>query len=290
MNLHTDPFLGSDFACDDIEKSAVVIIPFPYEGGVSYGTGAAGAPYKILEASAYLEEYDEVLRSEPWKNGIATLGIPEIARDPEEVMRQIESLVTPVLQRNALPIILGGDHSITTGALRAMNAVYGEFSVLQLDAHADLRDEYENSRHSHACAMARARELTPHVAQLGVRSMSSAEAKLIRDNNYTVCTMHDYRSDKSSLDELIAFLPNPFYLTIDVDVLDWSVVSSTGTPEPGGFTWDEIIGILSEILNCRRVVGIDVVELAAMEGDNRSAFAVAKLIYKMIGYQFQNSV
>jgi agmatinase len=160
--------------------------------------------------------------------------------------------------------------------------------VLQLDAHADLRDEYENSRHSHACAMARARELTPYVAQLGVRSMSSVEAKLIRDNNFLVYTMHEYRSGKSSLGELLAFLPNPLYLTLDVDVLDWSVVSSTGTPEPGGFTWDEIIGIVSEILDRSHVVGIDVVELAATEGDNRSAFAVAKLIYKMIGYQFRS--
>ena len=182
-------------------------------------------------------------------------------------------------------MLLGGDHSISPGFLRALCEEYGTLSVIQIDAHADLRDSYQGSKFSHACVMARIRELTPHTLQIGIRSMSFEEAQRVEREDLPVCTMSDFRRGKFDMDAALENLPDPVFITVDVDVFDWSVIMSTGTPEPGGFTWDEAMDLLKNIFAHKRVVGFDVVELSYSETDKNSAFAVAKLIYKMLGFK-----
>lgn len=286
MKLHSIQFLGNDVAVPEPDKAAVMILPFPYEGGVSYGKGAGKAPRAVLTASAYLELYDEVLKTEPYRVGIATLAEPKIPRDPEKMIRTVYQHTRDLLQQNKFVILLGGDHSISSGYARALKDKYGQLSVIQIDAHSDLRDEYQGSKLSHACVMARIREITPHTLQIGIRSMSADEAHRVEKENLNLITMHDYRSGRFDLNALLDALPDPVFITFDVDVFDWSVVRSTGTPEPGGLLWDEAMCLLQRIFARKTIVGADVVELAHNDFDRNSPFAVAKLIYKIIGFKF----
>jgi agmatinase len=187
-------------------------------------------------------------------------------------------------------VLIGGDHSISVAFAQAIKTVHGPFSVIQLDAHADLRDSYDNSRFSHACVMARIREITTDTLQLGIRSMSLEEAQRIEEENIAVCTMSSYRKGDFDIDAALAGLPEPVFLTIDVDAFDWSVIRSTGTPEPGGFTWDEALDLLKKIFDRKNVVAFDVVELSTAHQDLNSPFAVAKLIYKLLGFKLAGMV
>jgi len=286
MKLHPIQFLGNDVALPDPDKAAVAVLPFPYEGGVSYGKGTGKAPRAVLEASPYLEFYDEVLKTEPYRVGIITLAEPEIPSQPERMIRTVYQHTRELLEQNKFVILLGGDHSISSGYARALKEKYGQLSVIQIDAHSDLRDEYEGSKLSHACVMARIRELTPHTLQIGIRSMSAEEARLVENQGLNLVTMHDYRAGRFDLNALLYALPDPVFITFDVDAFDWSVVWSTGTPEPGGLLWDEAMSLLQEIFARKNVVGADVVELSHADFDRNSPFAVAKLIYKMIGFKF----
>lgn len=286
MKWHAIQFLGNNVAKPEHEKAAVAILPFPYEGGVSYGKGTAKAPQAVLEASPYLELYDEVLKAEPYLVGIVTVAEPDIPQEPEGMIRTVYRHTSQFLQQDKFVILLGGDHSISSGYARALKEKYGQLSVIQIDAHSDLRDEYEGSKLSHACVMARIRELTPHTLQIGIRSMSIEEARLVEREGLNLITMHDYRASRFDLNAYLYALPDPVYITFDVDAFDWSVVWSTGTPEPGGFLWDETMVLLQEIFACKNVVGADVVELSHTDFDNNSPFAIAKLIYKIIGFKF----
>jgi agmatinase len=186
--------------------------------------------------------------------------------------------------------MLGGDHSLSIGCIQALHTRTDQLSVIQLDAHSDLRDTYEGSRYSHACVMSRIRELTGDTLQIGIRSMSLEEAHKIEKENLAVCTMSAYRNEAFDIDGAIEALPDPVYVTIDVDVFDWSVIRSTGTPEPGGFLWDESLSLLQRIFTRKNVIGIDVVELSHDPHDRNSPFAVAKLIYKMLGFKLAAEV
>jgi agmatinase len=284
---HPVPYLGGPESCE-LAPARVVILPFGYEGGVSYGKGAAAGPQAVLEASQYLELYDEVLDAEPNQIGIFTAEAPAIAKDPEQMAAQLQTVVQSLLEQGKFVVVIGGDHSITNGYLRALNNQYSQFGVIQLDAHADLRDSYDGSSLSHACIMARALELTPHCLQIGIRSMSRSEARRIKEENLALFTMQDWRNGRLDLGTALGRLPDKVFLTLDVDVFDWSVISDTGTPEPGGCYWDEAMDLLAAIFSSKDVVGMDVVELSHDPGsqDTKSAFAVAKLIYKMIGWRF----
>ena len=263
-------FLGADVPFCSEERAAAVILPVPFEGGVSYGRGAAGAPDAVIEASGFLELYDEVLEREPFRMGIATAAPPEPCDSPERMVESVYRAVKHLLDRGKFVVTVGGDHSITGGCFRAFHEVYGAPGVVQVDAHADLRDEYEGTRFSHACVMARIREYTPHTLQLGIRSMSAGEAELIAKRNLAVCTMHQYRRGRFDVARALGDLPEHVYLTVDVDAFDWSVIASTGTPEPGGFLWDEAMDLLELIFLTVRVVGVDVVELSRSETDRNS--------------------
>lgn len=289
LTLHAKQFLGLEPEFTAIENAKIVILPFPYEGGISYGAGTAKAPDAILEASYHLELYDEVLEAEPFRMGIATVAPPSIPRDPEEMIRTGYESTRLLLEHGKFVVLIGGDHSISSGYINAIHERYGQVSVLQLDAHADLRETYDDSPWSHACVMSRIREMTSDTLQIGIRSLSLEEAERIKKENIALYTMHEYRNGTCDLQLALQQLPDPVFLTLDVDVFDWSVVRSTGTPEPGGLLWDEALTLLQQIFTKKQVIGFDVVELSYQEHDHNSPFAVAKLIYKMLGFHYQKN-
>lgn len=283
-------FLGLTPEYTSLENAAVVILPFPYEGGVTYGKGAARAPDAVLEASEQLELYDEVLGVEIHKMGIATALAPDIPKDPEQVALTMYRTARPLLEAGKFVVVIGGDHSISPGYFRALSETVGARSVIQLDAHADLRDSYEGSPLSHACVMARIREWTTDTLHLGIRSISAEEADIVKKEKISLAFMWELKQGKFDLDTALSLLPDPVFLTVDVDVFDWSVICSTGTPEPGGFLWEEGIQLLAKIFSVKNVVGFDIVELAYKEEDRNSPFAVAKLIHKMLGFKLQSTL
>lgn len=277
-------FLGQENECAAWDAATYAILPVPYEGAVSFGKGTAEAPDEVLKASQYLEFYDEVLKIEPHTRGISTLAPTPVTRNHAEMHEIIYEHTREILLANKFPIVLGGDHSISSASFRAVKEKYGRLSCVQIDAHADLRDAYEGSQFSHASVLARIRDMTKDALQLGIRSMSKEEAERIDAEQLSVCTMHDMRQNSCNWIDLLESLPNPVYITFDVDAFNWDVIASTGTPEPGGFSWDEAVDILQRIFSSKRVVGFDAVELSAFPYDRNSPFAVAKLIYKMIGF------
>jgi agmatinase len=284
VNLHSKQFLDCDDPVVSFDSAAVAVLPVPYEGGVSYGKGTASAPDAVIDASRHLELYDEALKVEPHRMGIVTLEPPEIPNDPALLENAVYITVFDLIAADKFTVMLGGDHSITYGCVKALVEKHGPISVIQLDAHSDLRDTYEGSAFSHGCIMSRIRGLTGNTLQIGIRSMCREEAEKITRENIAVCTMEDYRAGRFDVDGAIQALPDPVFLTIDVDAFDWSVIRSTGTPEPGGLLWDEALQLLRRIFSLKKIVGFDVVELSYDESDRNSPFAVAKLIYKMLGF------
>ena len=290
MKLHPTPFLAPPQQFRDPRTARVVIVPFPYEGGVSYGQGAADAPQAILEASQQVEFYDEVLDAEPYRVGIATSAVPDIADDAGHMLAGLTAFTEALLNQGKFVVLVGGDHSISPSYARALSRLHPVFGVIQLDAHADLRQSYQQSPDSHACAMARIREITPHTLQIGIRSMAAREARQVKEENLPLCTMHQWRQGRFDLKAALAALPEKVLITLDLDVFDWSVIASTGTPEPGGMLWDEMLQLLRDIFAAKEVIGCDVVELAYQPHDRNSPFAAAKLIYKMIGFKFASQL
>jgi agmatinase len=290
MQLSAKQFLDPGIEFTEYSTAAVVIVPVPYEGGVSYGTGTAGAPDAVIDASRHLELYDEMLAAEPYRMGIATVAAPEIFADAERTHASVYARIKTLLGEDKFVVMLGGDHSLSSGCVGALIERYDPMSVIQLDAHSDLRDTFEDSPYSHACAMSRIRELAVNTLQMGIRSMSVEEARRIEREKLAVCTMAAYRSGAFDVEAALDALDEAVYLTVDVDAFDWSVIRSTGTPEPGGFLWDEALALLRQVFMRKKVVGIDVVELCADPHDRNSAFAVAKLIYKMLGFKLAAEV
>lgn len=288
MKKFAKQFLGIENEKFSFAESEIIVVPFPFEGAVSYGKGAAQGPDAILDASYFLELYDEILKIEPFRKGIFTAAPPAIPVEPERMAETVYLTIRELLRTDKFIVAIGGDHSISSGYVRALHEKYGAISVIQFDAHSDLRDSYEGTPFSHASVMARIREITINTLQLGIRSMSVEEAQLVDSENMSLLTMHDLRYGNVDFDSLLDKLPNPVFITFDVDVFDWSVVRSTGTPEPGGMLWDEAMRLLFKIFSKKTVVGFDVVELSKHEDDPNSPFAVAKLIYKMIGFKFFN--
>lgn len=251
------------------------IIPAPLEDTVSYGGGTAWGPEAILEASYYLEAFDG--ESCPCEQGIYT-------QDPADDLEAIESAVSRVLQLGGLPIVLGGEHTVTLGALRAFKAAGEEFGVVQFDAHADLRDEYEGSKLSHACVMRRVLDdLGLPLFQIGVRALSPAEHQLRRERG--IPALDAVAIARGGIPQVLLpdGFPKKIYLTFDVDGFDSSIMPATGTPEPGGLTWREVSRCFELLTGEARIIGADFVELAPLPNFPAPDFTVARLIYNLMG-------
>ena len=196
---HPKPFLDPPVGFADLDRARAVVVPFGYEGGVSYGLGTAAAPAAVLEASYQVEFYDDVLDAEPYVVGLGTLEPPAVPQSPEPMEALMFRLTDELLARPTFPIVVGGDHSITAGSIRAVAKHHESFGVIQLDAHADLRESYNGSRLSHACTMARALDFTPHTLQIGIRSMDIEEALRVKRQHLPMCTMDQWRKGRFDL-------------------------------------------------------------------------------------------
>jgi agmatinase len=259
------------------------VLPIPYEATTTFGHGTAHGPSTIIAASTEMETYDVRTGRDASTLGIATLpGVEPDASSPEKMVDRIAEIASDILRDDKFLLSLGGEHTITVGLVRAFAQRFPGFGILQIDAHADLRDEYENSRYHHATAMRRCSEIAP-VVGVGVRSYSEEEAEFIANSGAIVLPPWRLRDEPDALDDALGRLPEQVYVTIDVDGLDPSVVPGTGTPEPGGFSFDEIFDILSRLSSSRSIIGGDVVECAAQPGDRVSAFTAARLAYALMG-------
>lgn len=279
-------FAGLDGPSADLQTAAIAVLPVPYDATTSYRSGARDGPKAIIDASRFLELYEPDLDLEPSQWGIATL--PEIEPDvssPERTIDRVAQAVGALADMGKTVAMLGGEHSLTVGAVRALQQRHPDLSVLQLDAHADMRDEYMGSPYSHASAMRRVREITSTVVQAGVRSISQEERDYLRGQeiDIPIYTQGDL-TDARAVEELIAPLTGNVYITIDLDALDPSIMPAVGTPEPGGLLWEETLNILRAVAGRARIVGFDVVELAPAEGPAHAAFTAARLAYKLMGY------
>ncbi len=269
----------------DYETARFVVLPVPYEETVTYQKGTSQGPHAILDASRYVERYDEVLRAVAAECGIHTLEPLDAQPTSEQEAAEVARVAAQVLTDKKVLCMLGGEHSVTFGAVSAFKKTYDEMCVLQFDAHADLRDAYAGERYSHASVMRRCLEVAP-VTQVGIRSMSKEEADLIATAaNVTTYLAHELRSQgiANLTDEILSTLTDEVYLTIDIDVFDPAYVPGTGTPEPGGLDWNEVTGFIRALSAKKQIVGFDIVEVSPQSGTVISEFLAAKLAYRTMG-------
>jgi len=291
-SLHNN-FLGIPSEFSDLDKSEFVILPVPYEQTTTYQVGTKHGPQAIIHASQEVETFDEELNLETYKTGICTLNPVEISTaGPERMLEKVYQAIKELIDREKKVIMLGGEHTISIGAVKAFKEKYPNLSVLQMDAHADLRDSYQENKFSHACVMRRIGELS-HFVSLGIRNFSVEEHEFIQRNKIDVFLAQDvrncdrwYEPDGSCRwkEEIINKLGSDVYLTFDLDVLDPSIMPSVGTPEPGGLLWYETLDFLKQLVYHKNLVGFDVVELCPIPGLVAPDFLAAKLIYKIIGH------
>ncbi len=272
---------------DRPEAAKVVVIPFGLEASVSYGSGTAKGPGAIMEASHQLELFDEELWREPYLDyGIAALPEPRIAKSVPAALDQLEGLVDAVLEAGKMPFVLGGEHSLTAGAIRPFARRFKDIVVLHFDAHADLRDGYLGEHYSHAAAM---RRVLDHdnisLVSVGIRAISEPEARFIEANGQRVHMHYGFAQASWSIPEIVApLIGKNVYVTFDIDALDGSVMPATGTPTPGGMGYLQALAILRRAAEVSTIVGMDLVELAPMPGLHACDFLAAQLAYKMMSY------
>jgi agmatinase len=274
---------------DALDRARVAVISIPYERTVSYGGGASRGPRAILTASRQVELYDEVLQAEPYFAGIFSETIEPAARvsrlSPERMIEKFSGLVGRHLDAGRFPVVLGGEHTITLAPFAAVYARHPKVHVLQLDAHADLRDSYEDDPYSHACVARRLAALSP-VMQIGVRSYDREQLEAMRRLPVKVLHAHEIHGGADPAAFAAAHLGDPVYLTVDLDVFDPSAVPATGTPEPGGLSWHEVDHLLAWLFANRLVIAMDLVELAPVRGLHQAEFLAARLAYRAIGRRF----
>jgi agmatinase len=268
-----------------LDNARVVIIPVPYDGTSTWIKGADKGPAAIIEASAHMELYDIETDSEVYKKGIFTSGPIDGQELPEDMVKSVAEQVRQYLQNGKFVVVVGGEHSVSLGPVRAHIEKNADITVLQFDAHSDLRDEYEGSRYNHACVMARIKELCP-IMQVGIRSMDSSEKNALDTNR--VIFAGEISSNKNWIEKVLSKLSQNVYVTIDLDVFDPSIMPSTGTPEPGGLLWYDVLGLLRSVFENRNVVGFDIVEMCPDERNKAPDFLAAKLIYKLLSYKFKD--
>ncbi|HEY7471333.1 MAG TPA: agmatinase [Gemmatimonadota bacterium] len=283
-------FLGLPDDDARYEDARGVVVPVPWEATVSYGAGTAKGPAAILDASRYVELYDEVLREEPYrKAGIHTAPAVDVSGgDPVAFLDGLESIAARLFADGKFPVFLGGEHSLTTAPVRAAEAAFDDLSILQLDAHADLRESYEGTRWSHASVMRRVHELGVPAVPVGIRAISVEEAEFIQEEDLPVFWSHRIAHGIEWIDTVLNTLSDTVYLTFDVDFFDPSLVPATGTPEPGGGFWHETMRFLGYVFQEKNVVGMDVVELAPIESLHAPDFVIARFVHRCLGYKFHD--
>ena len=267
----------------DYAGSDIIIVPVPYDATSTWMKGSDKGPDAIMEASVNLEFYDVETRSEAHKKGIHTIDPISENGSPEAMVNEVYRKTLHLLSERKFPVIVGGNHSVSIGSIKAFSEKFQDLTILQLDAHSDLRQEYEGSRFNHACAMARAREYAPLV-QVGIRSISAEELPFA--DNDRIFFSHDLYYDKQLYRSALGKLSENVYITIDLDVFDPSLMPSTGTPEPGGPDYFEIMHFLRDVAGARKVVGFDVVELCPSPANKFPDFVAAKVIYQLLSYIF----
>ena len=270
------------------ESSKVIVLPVPYEQTTSYKGNTKEGPRAIIQASQYVETYDEELDYEVYPVGIHTLPEIEIdCRGPEVMTQKLETLASHISGDGKFLFSLGGEHSITPGLAAGVAKHHPGLTVLQIDAHADLRDEFEGTPYSHACAMRRCRDKGIPTFGFGIRSYSKGEADYIKKNGRAFYTVKELRENFSVVERIVDEISGPVYLSIDIDGFDPAYVPATGTPEPGGLDWYEVRSIIQIITSRTHVVAADLVELAPIGGLVASDFLCAKLVYKILGFLYQ---
>ena len=280
-------FLGLSDDDAAFDTADVVIMPVPYERTVSWGPGTADGPRAIIHASRYIELYDHELDSEPHQIGIHTLGELELSKaGPAEALGELKDAYAGLLDAGKFPILLGGEHAVSGPPIEAVADRLGDrkLTVLQFDAHTDLRPEYEGTPLSHASVMYRVHQRVKLVP-VGIRALTTEEMALARREKIPIVFSHELDARDAWIDRVMASLGDDVYISFDVDYFDPSVMPSTGTPEPGGGTWHPTMRLLERVFREKRVHAVDVVELAPIPGMHGPDFTVAKLVYKMIAFR-----
>lgn len=278
-------FLGLPPAQAAYDRARVVVLPVPFDGTSTWQKGADRGPTALLEASQQVELYDMQRHCEVHRLGICTL--PALSCDPDEdpcgLAERVDSATAGLLDAGKFPLVLGGEHSISIGAIRAAQRAIPGVTVLQIDAHADTRESYEGSPCNHACVMARAREGGP-IVQVGIRSLDTVELERIDPER--VHPAHRIHRDPRWVEKVLAQLGDEVWLTIDLDGIDSSQMPATGTPEPGGLSWIQVEDLLVAVAASRRIVGADIVELKPIEGDRAPDFLAARLAHRLLSEVF----
>ncbi|MCM8760778.1 MAG: agmatinase [Candidatus Omnitrophica bacterium] len=289
FNVPAASYLALEEEHSTFKKSKVVIIPVPYDMTTTYIHGTSAGPAAILEASRYLERYDDELNQETFRIGINTMDPLRVENmQPQDMVEKVYSQTLEIIKANKFPVIVGGEHSVTIGVVKAQKELYPNLSVLHLDAHYDLRDEYFGSKLNHGCVTRRILEFCP-VVQVGTRSMSKEEKDFLStqaNGRIKSVSVYDILETPMWKDSVTNNLSENIYITVDLDVFDPSIVPAVGTPEPGGIGWYETLDLLKDVIKAKKVVGFDVVELCPIKGNIASDFLAAKLIYRLLGYMF----
>ncbi len=294
FNLNRDYFsnfnfagLPEEFCCFDNAKA--VVVPVPYDLTTSYIPGTRKGPQAIIEASTHLELFDDELERDISETGIHTLNLIEpTTSSPENMVDIVKTVVAEVIANDKMPVVLGGEHSITLGAVQAFKQKGFNFGVIQFDAHADLRNSYQDSIYNHACIGRRIHEICP-LSQIGIRSLCAEESEYLKTSDIKTFFARDIIGYNGFIDNIISSIPDNIYLTIDLDCFDPSIMPSVGTPEPGGLGWYQTVELLKKIISKKNIIGFDVVELCPIPGMIAPDFLAAKLCSKIIAYCFLNN-
>lgn len=283
MNKRTYAGIPEKYA--KIETSKIVLIPVPYDGTSTWQKGADKGPEAFLNASDNMELYDIETDSEVYKNGIFLADPVAETSTPEKLVREVHSITKEYIRKNKFVTLVGGEHSLSIGSIRAFNECFDNLTVVQIDAHANLRKQYNGSIYSHACSLSEASQTT-NLIQIGIRSMDAIEKTSVDDEK--IFYAHEMISDDYWMENALDLMTNNVFVTFDLDAFDPSILRSTGAPEPGGLFWYETLEFLSKLFKEKNVVGFDITELCPNEKDKASDFIAAKLYYKMLSYKFSN--
>lgn len=269
----------------DYATAKVAILPCPYEHTTSYGQGTSKGPAALLEASTQVELFDEELWAEPYRVGITSLPAVNFSgKVGEAAVQQVAEAVGRIYADQKFPVVLGGEHTLSTGCIMAAHKVYPNLTVVQVDAHGDLRDTYHDTPWSHACIMKRVVDMGIPTVGVGIRAIGEDEAALIREKKLHRIFGHELDAAGKWIDRALHGIKGPVFLTFDVDGIDPTLIPATGTPVPGGLSWEQSTAFLRTLFANHTVIGMDFVELAPTKTHPTSDFTVAKLIYKAIGY------